>query len=174
MSILENVFMGISEGSFGINTDIFETNIINLVIFVGFIFVVLSKSLTETLETRQQKVISSIQEAEDRLQQAQRRFTEAEKQLDQISMIVDSIKTEAETAGSKLKTSILTQGKEDIDRLTTNAKLTITNTEVQVKRQILQQVTTLVIQRVSVQFNELLTFEMQGRIIDRNIAELGV
>lgn len=174
MSILDNVFIGISEGSFGINTDIFETNIINLVIFVGFIFVVLSKSLTETLETRQQKVISSIQEAEDRLQQAQIRLTEAEKQLDQISMIVDSIKTEAETAGSKLKTSILTQGKEDIDRLTTNAKLTIANTEVQVKRQILQQVTTLVIQRVSTQFNELLTFEMQGRIIDRNIAELGV
>ena len=174
MTILENVFIGISEGSFGINTDIFETNIINLVIFVGFIFVVLSKSLTETLETRQQKVISSIQEAEERLQQAKVRLTEAEKQLDQISMIVDSVKTEAETAGSKLKTSILTQGKEDIDRLTTNAKLTIANTEVQVKRQILQQVTSLVIQRVSVQFNELLTFEMQGRIIDRNIAELGV
>jgi F-type H+-transporting ATPase subunit b len=174
MNNLYNVFIKISEGSFGINTDVFDTNIINLVIFVGFVFVVLSKSLTETLKTRQEKVISSIQEAEDRLKQAQNRLTEAEKQLDQIGMIVESIKTEAETAGSKLKTSILTQGKEDIDRLTTNAKLTIANTEIQVKRQILQQVTALVIQRVSVQFKELLTFDMQTRIIDRNIAELGV
>ena len=92
MNIVENVFIGISEGSFGINTDVFDTNIINLVIFVGFVFVVLSKSLTETLKTRQEKVISSIQEAEERLKQAQNRLTEAEKQLDQIGMIVESIK----------------------------------------------------------------------------------
>lgn len=174
MNTLYNVFTGISEGSFGINTDIFETNIINLAIFVGGLFVVGSKSLSEILSNRQQKVVSSIQEAEDRLQQAEIRLADAQKQLDLIGTIVDSITTEAKTAGTTLQTSILMQGKEDIERLTVNAKLTISNTEVQVKRQILQQITTLTIQRVSAQFKEILNFEMQARIIDRGIAELGV
>ena len=172
MNILNEVFIEISEKSFGINTDIFETNIINLAIFVGAIFVFGSKSLSETLSARQQKVISSIQEAEDRLRQAEVRLVEAQKQLDQISMVEDSIKTEAQTAGTTLQTSILTQGKEEIERLTANAKVTISNTEVQVKRQILQQITALTIQRVTTQFNDLLkgNFEMQTRIIDRGIS----
>lgn len=174
MNTLYNVFTGISEGSFGINTDIFETNIINLIIFVGALVVYGSKFLSEVLSNRQQKVVSSIQEAEDRLQQAEVRLAEAQKQLDQITMVVDSIKTEAQTAGTTLQTSILMQGKEDIERLTANAKLTISNTEVQVKRQILQQITALTIQRVSSQFKDVLNFEMQARIIDRGIAELGV
>jgi F-type H+-transporting ATPase subunit b len=174
MNTLYDIFTGISEGSFGINTDIFETNIINLVIFVSAIFVFGSKALGEILSNRQQKVVSSIQEAEERLQQAEVRLAEAQKQLDQINMVVESIKTEAQTAGTTLQTSILMQGKEDIERLTANAKSTISNTEVQVKRQILQQITALTIQRVSSQFKEVLNFEMQARIIDRGIAELGV
>jgi F-type H+-transporting ATPase subunit b len=174
MNNLYNIFSGISEGSFGINTDIFETNIINLVIFVGFVFVVLSKNLSETLNTRQQKVISSIQEAEDRLQRSKTRLEEARNQLDQINMIVDGIKTEAVTAGATLQTNILVQGTEEIERLSENAKLTIKNTEVQVKRQILQQITSLTIQRARAQFKELLSYEMQEAIIDKGIADLGV
>lgn len=174
MNNLYNIFSGISEGSFGINTDIFETNIINLVIFVGFVFVVLSKNLSETLNTRQQKVISSIQEAEDRLQRSKVRLEEARKQLDQINIIVDGIKTEAVTAGATLQTNILVQGTEEIERLSENAKLTIKNTEVQVKRQILQQITSLTIQRARAQFKELLSYEMQEAIIDKGIADLGV
>jgi F-type H+-transporting ATPase subunit b len=174
MNNLYNIFSGISEGSFGINTDIFETNIINLVIFVGFVFVVLSKNLSETLNTRQQKVISSIQEAEDRLQRSKTRLEEARKQLDQINLIVDDIKTEAVTAGATLQTNILVQGTEEIERLSENAKLTIKNTEVQVKRQILQQITSLTIQRARAQFKELLSYEMQEAIIDKGIADLGV
>jgi F-type H+-transporting ATPase subunit b len=174
MNTIYNVFTGISEGSFGINTDIFETNIINLAIFVGGLYVVGSKAFGEILLNRQQRVVSAIQEAEDRLQQAETRLAEAQKQLDQIDMIVDSMTTEAKTAGATLQTSILMQGKEEIERLTANAKLTISNTEVQVKRQILQQITALTIQRVSAQFKEVLNFEMQASIINRGIAELGV
>ena len=173
MTILYDVFTGISEGSFGINLDVFETNIINLAIFDGALFTFGSKALSENLANRQQKVVSSIQEAEDRLQQAEVRLTEAQKQLDQLTIVVDSITTEAQTAGTTLQTDILMQGKEDIERLTANAKLTIANTEVQVKRQILQQITALTIQRVSAQFKEVLNFEMQARIIDRAIADLG-
>jgi len=174
MHNLYNIFSEISEGSFGINTDIFETNIINLVIFVGFIFVVSSKNLSETLLVRQQKVVSSIQEAEERLQKAKVRLAESQKQLEQIQMIVESIKTEAVTAGATLQTNIIVKGKEDIERLSENAKLTIQNTETQVKRQILQQITFLTIERVKAQFKELLSFEMQEAIIDKGIADLGV
>jgi F-type H+-transporting ATPase subunit b len=174
MNNLYNIFSGISEGSWGINTNIFETNIINLSVFVAAVFTLLSKSLSEILNNRQQKVVSSIQEAEDRLQRSKVRLGEARKQLDQINEIVDGIKTEALTAGATLQTNILIQGTEEIERLSENAKLTIKNTEVQVKRQILQQITSLTIQRARAQFKELLSYEMQEAIIDKGIADLGV
>jgi len=173
MNTLYDIFTGISEGGLSINTNIFETNILNLIVFVGAVFVYGSKFLSETLSNRQERIVSSLQEAETRLQQAESRLDEARKQLDQIGMIVDSITTEAQTAGTTLQTSILMQGKKDIERLTANAKVTIGNTEVQVKRQILQQITALTMQRVSTQFKEVLNFDVQARIIDRGIAELG-
>ena len=81
MNTIYNVFTGISEGSFGINTDIFETNIINLAIFVGGLYVVGSKAFGEILLNRQQRVVSAIQgaeEAPDRRRRGQRRATDAD------------------------------------------------------------------------------------------------
>lgn len=174
MNNLYNVFIKISEGSFGINTDVFETNIINLVIFLSLIFVVLSKNLNEILLVRQQKIITSIQEAEERLQRAKVRLKEAQEQLELIDNIVESIKLEAQTSGAALQTTIILKGKEEIERLSENAKLTIKTTEQQIKRQILEQITFLTIQRVKDQLNELLSFEMQEKIINKGIADLGV
>lgn len=76
-----------SETGFGINTNIFEINAINIGILLGIVIYVGKPFLTSTLQTRQDKVLASIQEAEAKLQQSNTRLLEAQKQLDQTQSI---------------------------------------------------------------------------------------
>ena len=51
----------IAEFSVGLNTDIFEANVVNLVLLVGGVFYLGSNALTASLEERQQKILGAIQ-----------------------------------------------------------------------------------------------------------------
>ena len=176
MSIIDQVFIGIadeiSEGGFGINTDILDTNLINIIILVAGLFVLFKNALGESLSVRQQKIIGSIQEAEDRLDQAKTRLSEAEKQLSKVDGTTDAISSDAQNTANQLKSAIINQGKEEIQRLTDNAKVTMAIAEAQVKQQLLQQIATLTIKRVSIQLREVLKPEIQSQIIDKGIADI--
>jgi len=176
MSIIDQVFIGIadeiSEGGFGINTDILDTNLINIIILVAGLFVLVKNALGESLSVRQQKIIGSIQEAEDRLDQAKTRLSEAEKQLSKVDGTTDAISSDAQNTANQLKSAIINQGKEEIQRLTDNAKVTMAIAEAQVKQQLLQQIATLTIKRVSIQLREVLKPEIQSQIIDKGIADI--
>ena len=104
------------------NPDIFETNIINITLLLGGIIYLGSSALSESLSERQEKIVGAIQEAEERLQQADTRLAEGEKQLEQAQLVIESIKTDAETTARKVKSEILTDGKAEIERLTSTAK----------------------------------------------------
>lgn len=173
MNIIDQVFIGIAEeGGFGINTDILDTNLINIIILVAGLSILVKNALGESLSVRQQKIIGSIQEAEDRLDQAKTRLSEAEKQLSKVGVITDAISTDAQNTANQLKSAMIRQGKDEIQRLTDNAKVTMAIAEAQVKQQLLQQVATLTIKRVSIQLREVLNSEVQSQIIDKGIAEI--
>lgn len=65
-----------------INTNILDTNIINLGILISALIYLGKEALGNILSNRQQKVFSAIQEAEIKLEQANQRLIEAEKQLE--------------------------------------------------------------------------------------------
>lgn len=95
MNITDNLaqsFLIISEHSsgtgFGINTNIFEINAINIGILLGIVIYVGKPFLTSTLQVRQDKVLASIQEAEEKLKQSSTRLLEAQKQLEQTQSIL--------------------------------------------------------------------------------------
>eukprot|EP00171_Calliarthron_tuberculosum_P023902 IDg23902t1 len=74
--------------------------------------------LGATLNNRQQKVLTAIQESEERLQKANIRLIESEKQFKQTKMVIKQIEQEAIITAEKVRNSILAQGKLDIERLT--------------------------------------------------------
>ena len=169
-----NSFSGqISDLSIGLNLDIFETNIVNLTILVGGIFYLGSNALSASLSERQQKILGAIQESEERLQEAVARLTESEKQLEQAQMVIASIKTDAETTAKQVKSTILTDGKAEIERLTSAAKSQITTIEAKVRKQIADYVVALALKRVTLQLEGKLTSSLQQQIIDKNISKLG-
>jgi F-type H+-transporting ATPase subunit b len=154
------------------NPDIFETNIINITLLLGGI-VYLGSALSESLSERQEKIMGAIQEAEDRLQQADTRLAESEKQLEQAQLVIESIKTDAETTARNVKSGILMDGKNEIDRLTNTAKSQIGTIEARVRKQISEYVVTLALKRVTLQLEGKLNSNLQQQILDRNISNLG-
>jgi len=162
----------ISDGGVSFNGDIFEANLVNLVLLDGGIFYLLSGALSESLSERQQKILGAIQESEERLQEATTRLTESETQLAQAQMVIDKIQTDAEQTASQVKSSILTDGKTEIERLTSSAKAQIGTIESRVRKQISDYVVSLALQRITTQLEGKLNSSLQQQIIDRNISKL--
>ena len=162
----------ISDGGVSFNGDIFEANLVNLVLLDGGIFYLLSGALSESLSERQQKILGAIQESEERLQEATTRLTESETQLAQAQMVIDTIGKDAEQTAAKVKSSILTDGKAEIERLTSSAKAQIGTIEARVRKQISDYVATLALQRITAQLEGKLNSSLQKQIIDRNISKL--
>ena len=162
----------ISDQGVSLNTDIFETNVINIALLVGGLFYLLSGALSESLEERQKKILGAIQESQERLQEATTRLEESETQLEQAQIVIDSIQKDAEVTANQVKSSILTDGKLEIERLTSTAKAQINTIEARVRKQISDYVATLALQRITMQLEGKLNKGLQQQIIDRNISKL--
>jgi F-type H+-transporting ATPase subunit b len=162
----------ISDLGVSLNTDIFEANLVNLVLLGGGLFYLLSGALSESLSERQQKILGAIQESEERLQEATTRLTESETQLAQAQMVIESIQKDAEQTATQVKSSILTDGKSEIERLTSTAKAQIGTIESRVRKQISDYVVALALQRITAQLEGKLNSSLQQQIIDRNISKL--
>ena len=162
----------ISDLEVSLNTDIFETNVINITLLAGGLFYLLSGALSDSLSERQQKILGAIQESEERLQESVTRLTESETQLAQAAMVIDSIQKDAEQTAKQVKSSILNDGKSEIERLTSTAKAQIVTIENRVRKQISDYVVTLALKRITMQLEGKLSSSLQQQIIDRNISKL--
>ena len=158
---------------FGFNTNFLEANVINIVILLSGVIYLGRGFLTSSLEVRQQKVAEAIQEAKERLAMANTRLVESEKQLTKAQSVIEAIKQEAAKTARTVKEGILAQGKLDIQRLTNNGKANVEKAELQIKKQIQQHITDLAIEKVTVQLKEYMTPNLQSKVIDSNIANLG-
>jgi F-type H+-transporting ATPase subunit b len=154
------------------NPDIFEANLVNLIILVGGLFYLLSGALSESLSERQQKILGAIQESEERLEEATKRLADSETQLAQAQMVIESIGKDAEVTAKQVKSTILTDGKTEIERLTSAAKGQIGTIEARVRKQISDYVVALALKRITMQLEGKLNSSLQQQIIDRNISKL--
>lgn len=164
----------VSKNGIKFNFDLFETNIINIIILIIILIYLGKKFLGNILISRQDRVIYSIREAEERLEQSTKRFNEAQNQLNSAQIIIDQIKKEAQNTASNVRESILKQGRIDIERLLLNTKNYISNTELEIKRQIQQQITNLALQKVKTKLKNELDNDRQQKIINKSLEMLKI
>lgn len=155
-----------------LNPNFLETNVINILILFSGLVYVLKQFLGQALLNRQEKVISTIQEAEEQLEQAKNRLSESKKQLQQSQVVIGQIQKEARVTAQKVRKSILEQGKLDVQRLTNAGKISIATTENQIRKQIQEQITTLAVKHVVTKLKKKINPDMQTNLIDKSIAQL--
>lgn len=71
----------LAEG-FGINTNIFETNVINLTAVVAIVVSFVGKNLNSLLDDRKKTILNNLQEASQRAAEAQQKLAAAKAQLE--------------------------------------------------------------------------------------------
>ena len=92
----------LAEG-FGFNTNILETNVLNLAVVVPAVFVLGKDTLTSILETRREKILASLRSADDRFKAAQLELDAAKAELARAKDKVAEIQAEGRQTISALR-----------------------------------------------------------------------
>ena len=159
--------------SVSLNTDIFEANLINIVLLVVLLFNVVGDALKTSMLERKEKILSGVQDAEQRLNETTERLAEAKTQLEQSKLIIDKIKSDKEATRSTLAYNNGARVKEEALRRADSAKLTVMYKKQQVLREVKEQVSTLSLNRVITTLKDDLTLDKHLAIIDNGIARIG-
>ncbi len=118
---MENLFLL----SISINTDIFETNIINIAILVALLFNVLGAALKTEMFERKSKILNEVQGAEQSLTEAAERLSEAETQSEQAVLIIKQIEEKTAKLRNQILNSNWNRANEETSRMEKAANLAI-------------------------------------------------
>jgi len=138
----------------GLNTDILETGLLNILTLVGILIFTGRDFLGSLLEERKITIVKSVQDAEDRLNEAQKRLNEAKKQLDQANIVIGAIKNETIATKKMLLESDAYTAKKDLKVRFERALATFRSKERQIFLEIKQQIISLVLKRTVIRAQE--------------------
>lgn len=161
------------EGGFGLNLDIFETNLINLSILLGVLFFYGSKIVGNILSERRGKIAQQIQEIEQRQKTAAATLAEEQQKLAQAQETASKIRQDAQTNSEKVKATVLAQGEKEVERLKASAAADLGSEEARAIAELKQRVCALALEKVESQLPGMLDDSAQITLIDRSIAQLG-
>ncbi len=162
-----------SEGGFGLNFDIFETNIINLAIVIGILIYFGRDFLGRILTERRTNIETAIKEAEDRVAKAAEALSDAQQKLTQAQAEAEKIRTEAEARAKAAREAILAQADADVIRLQADAVKDLDSERERAIAELRQRVSALALEKVETQLKDRLDHYAQQKLIDRSIVLLG-
>jgi F-type H+-transporting ATPase subunit b len=80
---------------FGLNTNIFETNVLNLAVVLGVVVKVVGDSLRSLLDQRRKTILSTLQKADLKAKEAKQRLEAAQRALEEARLRVREIRAKA-------------------------------------------------------------------------------
>jgi F-type H+-transporting ATPase subunit b len=164
---------GGSEGGFGLNFDLLETNLINLVIIIGVLFFFGRKFLGNTLSERRSKIQEDLRDAEKRQKDAAAALADAQQKLAKAQAEAERIRASAEESAQAARAAVLESAAKDVERMRETAVQDLNSERERAIAELRQRVAALAIQRVESQLRGHLDDSAQQQLIDRSIALLG-
>ena len=161
------------EGGFGLEFNLLESNLINLVIIWGVLFYFGSKFLGGTLSGRQAVIQEAIQDAERRQREAKQALEQQKDNLAQAQVKAKDIVASAKENASKVSEDILAQAKADVERMQSAAEQDVAFQQEKVMRELQQRISQLALERAEGELPARLTPDIQTALIDKSIALLG-
>lgn len=157
----------------GINTNILETNLINLGILIVVLVYFGRSFLGKILNERRSTIEEAIKEAEQRQQQAQASLAEQQQKLTVAQTDAQRILAEAEERAKTVRDSILAKATEDVERMKATASAELDSDRERVISQLRSQIATQAIELAESQLKQHLNDNVQERLIDQSLALLG-
>jgi F-type H+-transporting ATPase subunit b len=155
MENFDQIFTLLAEdGSIGLNLDILETGLINILALVAILVYTGRDFLGSLLEERKTTIVKGVQDAEDRFTEAQTRLSEAEKQLSQANLVISEIKNETIATKKVLLKSDAFDAKKDLKIRFERALAAFRSKERQIFLEIKQQIISLVLKQTVIRAQE--------------------
>jgi F-type H+-transporting ATPase subunit b len=133
---------------FGFNTNILETNIINLAVVVAVVVTFVGDALRSLLENRKQTVLNNLREADQRASEAQEKLNQAQAQLELAKKKATEIREQGIATAEQEKMQTIRQAEKDVARLEELKDETIKLQQQKALSQISQQVVALALTKV--------------------------
>nr|QWW93175.1 ATP synthase CF0 subunit I [Lunularia cruciata] len=159
-------------GSFGLNTNLLETNLINLGVVIGLLVYFGKGSLSNLLKNRKLTILNTIQDAEERYKEATDKLNQARTRLQQAKLKADDIRINGLSQMEKEKQDLINAADEDSKRLEESKNATIRFEKQRAIEQVRQQVSRLALERALETLKSRLNSELHLRMIDYHIGLL--
>ena len=147
MNLMEINYIFFGHG-FGINTNIIETNIINLAVVIAVVITFVGDALRELLENRKKTILQNICAADARAQEVQEKMNKAILQLEKAKEKAVEIREQGIIAAQREKNSCIEQAEEETNRLKQTKQSAIRLQQQKAIQQISQQIVLLSVKQV--------------------------
>jgi F-type H+-transporting ATPase subunit b len=149
---------------FGFNTNILETNVLNLAVVLAVVVTFVGDALRGLLETRKQNILNNFREADQRASEAQERLNTARRQLEQAQAKAKQIRDQALVTIEQEKNQIVRQNQEDIKRLSVLQQETLQFEQQKVQNELAQKLVRLALHQVQEKLTQRLNSSIHSAV----------
>ena len=161
-----------SEG-FGLNLNIFETNIINLAVVVFGLYKFLPGFLGKILERRRTSILSDLKEAEERLSQAQASLSQAKDELASAKQKAEKIRNDCKTRAEAIRLESEKRTVEEMARIKQGAASDLNAEAARVTTQLRKEAAELAIEKALQLLPKRLDANTQDNFLKQSIKNIG-
>jgi F-type H+-transporting ATPase subunit b len=160
-------------GGFGLNLNLFETNLINLVIVIGVLVWFLKGFLGGILERRRQAILAELGDAEQRLEAATQALTQAQQDLAAAQQKADRIRLDGQARADAVRTDSEQRTIEEMARMKEDATADLQAEASRVTDLLRREAARRAIDQALSTLPGKLDDAAQARLIDQSIQTLG-
>nr|YP_010468364.1 CF0 subunit I [Calendula arvensis]YP_010469563.1 CF0 subunit I [Calendula officinalis]UVF31474.1 CF0 subunit I [Calendula arvensis]UVF33191.1 CF0 subunit I [Calendula officinalis]UVF36357.1 CF0 subunit I [Calendula officinalis]UXB56182.1 ATP synthase CF0 subunit I [Calendula officinalis]WEW65057.1 ATP synthase CF0 subunit I [Calendula officinalis] len=162
-----------SAGSFGFNTDILATNLINLSVVLGVLIFFGKGVLSDLLDNRKQRILNTIRNSEELREGAIEQLEKARARLRKVEIEADLFRVNGYSEIEREKLNLIDSTYKTLEQLENYKNETINFEQQKASNQVRQRVFQQALQGALGTLNSCLNNELHLRTISTNIGILG-
>ena len=162
-----------SHGSFGLNLNVFETNIVNLAIVIFGLYKFLPNFLGGILERRRAIILADLKDAEERLASATSALAQAQADLAAAQQKAEQIRADGKTRAEAIRFESEKRTIEEMARLKQGAAADLDAEAARVSNVLRREAARLAIEKALATLPGKLTPESQAQLVSQSINTLG-
>nr|AGW04427.1 ATP synthase CF0 B subunit [Astephanus triflorus] len=162
-----------SAGSFGFNTDIFSTNLINLSVVLGVLIFLGKGVLSDLLDNRKRRILNTIRNSEELRGGAIEQLEKARARLRKVEMEADQFRVNGYSEIEREKLNLINSTSKTLEQLENYKNETIQFEQQRAINQVRQRVFQQALRGALGTLNSCLNNELHLRTISANIGMLG-
>jgi F-type H+-transporting ATPase subunit b len=162
-----------SHAGFGLNLNLFETNIINLAVLIAATVWFLKGFLGGILERRRTSILGDLKDAEERLASASTALAEAQQGLTQAQQRAEKIVQDGTARAAAIREESERRSIDEIARIKESASSDLANEASRVSAQLRRETARQAVEQALAGLTGKLDDKAQASLIDQSIQSLG-